>query len=331
MNNRWIALGLWLTGAGLFAWILFTQDWSELAPALTGVGWGVVVIVAAHLLPMLADTRAWGCLLSAADDRPDFLHLIRMRWLGESVNTLLPAMQVGGDLLRARLLQIAGVPGATAAASVLVNLTLTVVTLLAFILLGIGAVSVDGPASRILPSVAGGVIVGVLAVAGFIVVQRLGIVGHLLARFGRWVSAVEMNRLGSSSENINTAIAKLYDRHVLLWRSAGWSLLAWIAGAGEVWLILQFVGVDAGWREALALESLIQAIRNAAFLIPGALGVQDGGAMLIGPLAGIEPEAALMVSLLKRLRELSLGVPGLVIIYLLVGRHGIALTNEAGR
>jgi uncharacterized membrane protein YbhN (UPF0104 family) len=66
----------------------------------------------------------------------------------------------------------------------------------------------------------------------------------------------------------------------------------------------------------MLLESLGQAIRGAAFAIPGALGVQEGGYLLLAPLAGLSPETALALSLAKRARELLLGVPGLLYLHL---------------
>jgi hypothetical protein len=69
------------------------------------------------------------------------------------------------------------------------------------------------------------------------------------------------------------------------------------------------------WSDALLLESLGQAIRAAAFAIPGSLGVQEGGYLLLAPLAGLRPDVALALSLAKRIRELLLGIPGLVFLH----------------
>jgi len=66
----------------------------------------------------------------------------------------------------------------------------------------------------------------------------------------------------------------------------------------------------------LLLESLGQAIRGAAFAIPGSLGVQEGGYLLLAPLVGLPPDAALALSLAKRAREIVLGLPGLVYLHL---------------
>jgi uncharacterized membrane protein YbhN (UPF0104 family) len=86
-------------------------------------------------------------------------------------------------------------------------------------------------------------------------------------------------------------------------------------GTVEVWLILRLLGSAVSWSDALMLESLGQAIRGAAFAIPGALGVQEGGYLLLAPLVGLRPDVALALSLAKRARELLLGIPGLLYLY----------------
>lgn len=55
----------------------------------------------------------------------------------------------------------------------------------------------------------------------------------------------------------------------------------------------------------LAAESAAQAVRNAGFVIPAGIGVQEGGYVLGGSLAGIGAEAALAVALVKRARATS--------------------------
>ena len=63
---------------------------------------------------------------------------------------------------------------------------------------------------------------------------------------------------------------------------------------------------------ALILESLSTAVRSGAFAVPGALGVQEGGFVLLGPMVGVSAETALALSLVKRFRELLVGCGGLL-------------------
>jgi uncharacterized membrane protein YbhN (UPF0104 family) len=91
--------------------------------------------------------------------------------------------------------------------------------------------------------------------------------------------------------------------------------VGWLVGTAEVYLVLLLLGHPVSWLAALLLESLGQAIRGAAFAVPGALGVQEGGYLLLAPLAGLPPAAALALSLAKRAREILLGLPGLLYLH----------------
>ena len=59
------------------------------------------------------------------------------------------------------------------------------------------------------------------------------------------------------------------------------------------------------------MESLCHAIRNLAFFVPGALGVQETGLVLIGALIGLPADVAIALSLAKRFREIVIGLPAL--------------------
>jgi uncharacterized membrane protein YbhN (UPF0104 family) len=71
------------------------------------------------------------------------------------------------------------------------------------------------------------------------------------------------------------------------------------------------MGIDAGFGTALILESLSQALRGAAFPVPGAIGVQEAGMVVLGRLLGLEPEAALALSFVKRVPDVVIGLPAL--------------------
>ena len=93
--------------------------------------------------------------------------------------------------------------------------------------------------------------------------------------------------------------------------------------AGEVWLILYFMGHPISIVEALVLETLAQTVRAAAFVMPGAFGVQEAGFMIFGALVGVPTDLALAVSLAKRVRELAVGLPALLFWQVSEGRFGL--------
>jgi uncharacterized membrane protein YbhN (UPF0104 family) len=66
---------------------------------------------------------------------------------------------------------------------------------------------------------------------------------------------------------------------------------------------------------------MVLTIRSAAFAVPGGLGVQEGGYLVVGNLLGIPGDAAFALSLIARVRELALGIPGLISWQIIEGRR----------
>ena len=79
------------------------------------------------------------------------------------------------------------------------------------------------------------------------------------------------------------------------------------------WLAVRLIGGHLDFGGAVAIESILSALRSAAIIVPGALGVQEAGYAMLMPLFGLPAEIGLAVSLLKRAREVVLGVPVLLI------------------
>src|SRR5262249_29317497 len=88
--------------------------------------------------------------------------------------------------------------------------------------------------------------------------------------------------------------------------------IAWVLGGLESWLILLFMGVPLGIGPVLAIEALLCAARGAAFFVPAAIGIQEGAYVLLGGVFGLPMETALALSLIKRARDIALGLPSLL-------------------
>jgi uncharacterized membrane protein YbhN (UPF0104 family) len=88
------------------------------------------------------------------------------------------------------------------------------------------------------------------------------------------------------------------------------------------------VGIGAG----MVIESLGQALKSVGFAVPGALGVQEGGYIVVCGLFQLSPEIAIALSLTKRLREVALGLPSLAAWHIMERRSPVArprLTEDA--
>jgi putative membrane protein len=232
----------------------------------------------------------------------------------EGVNRLLPVASIGDNLVGIRLVMTRGLPGAVVAASVLVEVLLTLFNQYGFIALGIvlslGVVHESSLAGRLLL----GVVLMLPLPIGLALLLRHGSVFTRLERFMENLVGGH-NRLAallSGSARLDDAVRALMSRPPRLLAAAGWQQAGMIVGAVEVWLALRLLGHPVSVALAITLESLTLGVRSLAFVIPGALGVQEAALMLVGPLLGIDAELALSLSLAKRMREVLFGVPVLI-------------------
>ena len=74
----------------------------------------------------------------------------------------------------------------------------------------------------------------------------------------------------------------------------------------------------------MAIESLVCAARSAAAIVPNALGVQEAAYAVLAPLFGVGAEFGLAVSLLKRARDIAVGVPILLLWQFVEGHRALA-------
>src|SRR6476646_3311174 len=100
------------------------------------LGWWLVPITLYHLIPVYFDAVSWRELFPASG-RPGRLSFLWMRWIRESVSTLLPVAGVGGDVVGARLVHQRGVSGTQATASMVVDITVGTGTQLVFVIAGV--------------------------------------------------------------------------------------------------------------------------------------------------------------------------------------------------
>jgi putative membrane protein len=310
-----------LGGAALFTFLLIRQGAPQVGAAFASAGWWIAAVVIYHFaVPLLLDTLAWWALFPKPE-RLAVRQLFWMRWIGESVSTLIPSAAVGGDVVRARLAALGGISIPTAAASVLVDITLGVFVQIGFTLLGLGLiVSVTGHQGFVRPTLIGAVI-GVLAIIGFYVIQRLGMFRFIGRMISRLANADDWHSLVHSGQSLDQAIRRLYARRRGVIGCCAWTVTSLILGSGEIWIALHALDLRATFVNALILQSMVLTIRSAVFPVPGALGVQEGGYVLVGNLLGIPGDAAFALSLIARVRELTLGIPGLILWQLIEARR----------
>ncbi len=307
--------------AGLLAAaaLVVYNDAEAVLGSVADVGWGLLGVIAVRALMVAVAGTGWGMVVRTRAAQPWRLFWF-VRWIRESINNLLPVAQVGGDLVGARLMTFWGVAGGLVGATILIDLLVQALAQFLFTVVGLGALVVDGGGGAIVRWVGLGLLVAAPALAGFYFSQRLGLFDLL----ERWLLALARRfpRTALTGElRLHDQLQQFYRRPGTLLGSLAVHLSVWFLGAAELWIALACMGYRPTLLHLLILESLSQAVRGAAFAVPGALGVQEGGYMLFGELVGIGAEAALALSLVKRVPDLALGLPGLLAWQVLEGRR----------
>jgi putative membrane protein len=262
-------------GIAIIAAAVYAADPATVAAAMAQAGWAAAIVIALRLLAVTLAGLTWW-LLFPKHPRPQPSVCALLRIVREGANTLLPLAQIGGDVIAARLLTFWHIPGPLAAATVIVDVLAQAGTQFLFALVGLALLIAHGVGGNFVYDIAWALGAAALALTGFYVAQRHGgekLVNALLKRLARgreW-------QINGTFEAVFHRLHEVYGRRRALALTVICHLGVWFIGALEVWVGLTAMGYHPTYAEAVAIESLAQAARGAAFVVPGAVGVQEGG------------------------------------------------------
>ncbi len=307
---------VFLAGAAISAALIAYHDFFAVAQAVRQVGWGLAFIIAIYFLGIFFNSFAWRLLFQPA--MPGLMMILcPLRWIRESINYLLPSAVFGGDIVGGRLLAARGHDVNTTTASIVVDKTLEAAGLFFFALAGIlilseqhGTHSIIHWAVRALAGIA-------IMLIAFLLAQRVG--------FLRLVDKAVVRltpRCGgtTASMDIHDIVWKMYANGRRLTAAIVMHTLAWMPGTLQVWLTLHLMGHEIAWQQAFFVESISQTVCAAAFMMPASLGAQEAAYMTLGIFFGVPPAQGLALSLVQRLKDVLVGVMGLLLWQGLEGR-----------
>jgi putative membrane protein len=309
--QRGVRNGALIAAVVLAAAVLLNgSDISATAAAMRDLPAAIAISAAVHLPQVLMTALAWRTLVPDSL-RPSATAMGVLRWYRESAGTLLPIGGLVGQVAAARLLARSGVPGPLAGATATVDLTVEVVAQVFFTLAGLVLLLGRGGSGGIAGVAAVGIAVVAgcaLALVGVQLLPRLRWVGTRLAPLAPKWPALQLQRLHS----VNQALLCLHAQPRTLAAALCWHSGAWAFGALEIVGVLALLGRPVSLADGLIIESMAQALRNAGFMLPGAVGVQEAALIGAAALVGISPAEALTVALVRRAREVLTSIAGLL-------------------
>jgi putative membrane protein len=288
----WFGFGRVMTGVLSVGW----QDFAAI------VGWQLLLFVVLGL--------AWDAIVPPRDRRRPWI-FVWGRMVRDASANCLPFSQVGGFVFGARAVTLHGISWTVATASTVVDVTAEFLAQLAFTGIGLGILLARAPRSELAVPVEIGLGLAVMACVAFVWLQQgaaalFGKLGRRIA--GRWFE--------DAQERVQILQAELGLIYGHAWRlSLGFALhlLGWIGTGVAGWITYRALGVPLEFDDALAIEALLSAAAAMAFLVPVNAGVQEAGYAGLGAIFGVPPELSLGVSLIRRARDIAVGVPILLI------------------
>jgi putative membrane protein len=290
--------------------------------AAVAVGWSgfsLFCVCGLALFPLLG--LAWYVLLPVSMRTP-WRVFIWARMVRDAATEVLPFSQLGGIVLGTRAAMLEGAVPAVVFGSTIVDVTAEVFAQIAYTALGVAILSARAPRIALAGSLTRVVLIClvVAAAAGglFLLLQRHG------RRLTETFAARLLPRAVAATAAVGAALVAIHRSPARIALGAALHFAGWIAAAAGVWIAFRLIGQHVDFASVIAIESLICAARSAAVFIPNGWGVQEAAYAVLSPLFGVGAEFGVAVSLLKRARDIALGVPVLVIWQAIEGRRALA-------
>jgi putative membrane protein len=310
---------------------LIMHEGSAILVPLARAGAVLLWLVPLHALPILLDSLGWRALIARSRET----RVGTLFWIAsvrEGINRLLPAANIGGELVGIRLLADTGVEGVAAAASVTTEVVLTLFSQYLFVALGVACLLRLTHTVRLADDVLIGLAASLPVIVLLVALLRYGSVFARMERLAvRVLGEEKLGFLAGQSARLDAAVRELFADRPRLLTTMAWQLTGMVAGSLETWLALRWLGHPVPFGAAVALESLTMTVRNFVFLVPAGLGVQEASLVGFGALLGIDGDLALALSLAKRMREILFGVPALLSWYWVEGRRELQHVRGSGK
>lgn len=302
--TKWLKWAGWPIGISILIALVVRNGAGDVLHVIGQAGFALLWLVPFHALPLLLDAYAWRILLGA---RAPLAFLWWVATVREAVSRLLPVVGVGGEIVGIRLARWRVGDASRVSASVIVEVLVTIAVQYAFSALGVVLIlaSTGGSGAKTIGlALLLSLPLPILAVA----LLRRGGVFHAIERYAaRALGRGHRLLQGIDGKRLDAEIDALMYRTGILFRAFVWQFAGYLLGALETYWALAMLGHPVSVGGAVAIEALTQAVRHAAFMVPGGLGVQEAAVVVLAQMFGVDREVAFSLALVKRMREVIFG------------------------
>ncbi len=301
--------------------LVLRTDLPAMLQALASAGWPLLWLIPYRAPYFLLFALGWFYLLRPYDPegRAGLGYLFWVTSVREAIDRLLPVASVGGGVVGVRLVRWRGIAAAPISATVIVEIVLTLIVSYAFTAVGLILLLEMSPTGVQYHRFLLVFLISLPAPAAMVLLLRYG---SVFARLEKFLGPlVGVSALSEGAASLDRELRACFKRWRSLLLAGLLQFAALVMGSFEVWFALRLFGHPVTAATALILESMTQAMRHVAFVVPAGLGVQEATLVLFGHALGISSELALAVSMAKRIREVLCGLPSLLSWQWMEGRR----------
>lgn len=319
-----------ILGLGIFAFLIVHVGIREIKDQILRFGWWFFAICLLQMGWFCFQAAAWRIVQNNLSTQVSFLFLLRVKIIGEALNTMLPMANLGGDAARAYLIQHR-VPMREGLAGVLVDKTFEFIGGILSMVAGlIAALTLPRLPDGFTPPAVVCLVVLVVGITLFILLQIKGFYSPLLHTVGRFRAVRRF--LEQREEEFRTL-----DQNLRRFYTAGMggmllvSLLHLIPralGAMEVMVIAHVLGAPINFLEALFVATAVTISNTIFFLFPGEWGVSEGMHLLAMSSLGLSNSVGFTMGIIRRIRRLIFVGIGMVFYRFGRRRQATALAEE---
>jgi len=283
---------------------------TNVAEAVLSAGWsGFGLLLGWQVLLFGLLAAAWMALMPSG--LAPYGAFAWSRMVRDAVGNCLPFSHMAGVVAGTRALAVQGVRWPMAAAGGIVDATSEFVAQIAFVLVGLVALLRHAPGSGLVAPLGMSLLVAAVLAGGIVWLQQGSF--SVFERLARRIAAPWFADASAYVQAVQGELTRLYESRIRLGLGVGLHLLGWIAGGIGTWIAFRLLGAAVGLNDALAIEALTHLALSAAVLVPSGAGVQEAAYASLGAIFGVPAELSLGVSLLRRARDLAVGIPILLI------------------
>ena len=300
-------------GITLFVVLVYRLGPSTVWGNLRMIGWGFLLALGQEGVSYVLNTTGWRFAFPPPRPAIPFRTLLAARLAGEAINNLTPTATIGGEVVRGRMLE-GVVDSSQAWASIAIAKLMQTFAQMGFVFLGLLIVVRGTPLPE---GFERGLYIGLIVLTSGLLtgifMQRRGLFSAAARVAGRLGVQIP-ERLRGQLQRLDAEIARFYEAPGAFALSVLFFFGGWCMGVVEVYIVLYFLDIGASLKRAMTIEVLSVAIDALLFFVPAKAGTQEGGKVLIFQVLGLDPAKGLALGIVRRLRELSWSMVGLIVL-----------------